>query len=176
MASPLIPKDRSAARVALVEQHIQFENAHDLEGVLGTFGSKARYDDEAWGEHYKGAEGVRQFYEHLMRALPDMEIEVMQRHSTEEAVLVEVTIRGTHLGQWRGLPATGRRVEFPLCGIYTFDSDDRLAGERIYYDRATVLAQVGVFHNPQSVLGQICTLVTHPVTIAQAWGRKVWGR
>jgi len=28
--------------------------------------------------------------------------------------------------------ATGRRLEFPLCGVYTFDEDGKLAGERIY--------------------------------------------
>jgi hypothetical protein len=39
-------------------------------------------------------------------------------------------------------------VQFPLCGIYTFDDEDRLAGEKIYYDRATVLRQLGVFHEP----------------------------
>jgi len=37
--------------MATVEQHVRFENAHDLNGVLGTFGETARYDDEAWGEH-----------------------------------------------------------------------------------------------------------------------------
>ena len=61
-----------------------------------------------------------------------------------QTVIVEVMIRGTQLGGWRGLPATGRRVEFPLCGVYTFDANDRLAGEKIYYDRGTVLRQLGV--------------------------------
>jgi steroid delta-isomerase-like uncharacterized protein len=174
MASASIPRndDRQLARIAIVEEHIRLENRHDLEGVLRTFGDSARYDDEAWSEHYKGTDGVRQFYEQLMRALPDLEIDVQHRHVTNDAVLVEVMIRGTHLGEWRGLLATGQRDEVPLCGVYTFDADDRLAGEKIYYDRATVLRQLGVFHEPQSVLGQVCTLATHPVTIARALARK----
>jgi steroid delta-isomerase-like uncharacterized protein len=166
-------QDRRSTRIALVEQHIRLENQHDLEGVLRTFGDSARYDDEAWGEHYQGRNGVRSFYEQLMSALPDLEIEVQRRHVTEDAVLVEVMIRGTHLGGWRGLPATGRRIEFPLCGVYTFDSDDRLAGEKIYYDRGTVLRQLGVFHEPQSMLGRIFILATHPQTIARALARKL---
>ena len=40
------PHDKLAARIAIVEQHVRLENAHDLEGVLGTFGDTARYDDE----------------------------------------------------------------------------------------------------------------------------------
>src|SRR5258708_6482839 len=165
VASASIPKDRVSARIALVEQHIRLENEHDLEGVLRTFGDAVQYDDEAWGEHYEGEIGVRRFYEHLMKALPDLEIDVQRRHVTEQAVLVEVVIRGTHLGGWRGLPPTGRRVEFPLCGVYTFDAGDRLAGERIYYDRGTVLRQLGVFHEPHILLGRISPLLTHPVTI-----------
>ena len=173
MATTPILRDRLSARIAIVEQHVRLENEHDLEGVLRTFGESAQYDDEAWGEHYEGGNGVRLFYEQLMRALPDLQIEIQRRHVSDDSILLEVMIRGTHLGGWRGLPATGRRVEFPLCGVYTFDADDRLSGERIYYDRGTVLRQLGVFHEPQSALGQICILATHPVTIARALSRKL---
>jgi steroid delta-isomerase-like uncharacterized protein len=175
MATASIPKDRTSARIALVEQHIRFENEHDLEGVIGTFGDTARYDDEAWGEHHEGRSGVRAFYDQLMTALPDLEIDVRHRHVTGDVILVEVVIRGTHLGRWRGLPATGRRIEFPLCGVYTFDTEDRLAGERIYYDRGTVLRQLGVFYEPQTVLGQIFTVAAHPATIARAIARQFLG-
>ena len=176
MATSPIPRDRQSARITLVEHHIGLENAHDLEGVLATFGDIARYDDEPWNEHHQGRDGVRQFYQQLMSALPDLEIEVQRRHVSEHAVIVEVIIRGTHQGTWRGLPATGRQVEFPLCGIYTFDADDKLAGEKIYYDRGTVLRQLGVFHEPLSWIGQISTLMTHPVTIARALLRKIFRR
>jgi len=82
---------------------------------------------------------VRGFYNDLLRAMPDMQINVLRQHATNDAVVLETVIRGQHLGFWRGLPATGRHVEFSLCGIFTFDDGDRLSGERIYYDRATVL-------------------------------------
>jgi len=173
MAGASNPKDRRSARIAIVEEHIRLENEHDLEGVLRTFGDTPRYDDEPWSEHYNGLSGVRLFYGQLMKALPDLEIEVERRHVTDDAILVEVIIRGTHLGGWRGLPATGRRVAFPLCGVYTFDADDRLAGEKIYYDRGTVLRQLGVFHEPQSVWGQISILATHTATIVRAFARKL---
>jgi steroid delta-isomerase-like uncharacterized protein len=164
-----------SARVAMVEQHVRLENAHDLDGVLGTFGDTARYEDEAWSEHHEGRNAVRLFYAQLMSALPDLEIDVQRRHVTEDAIILEVMIRGTHLGAWRGLPATGRKVEVPLCGVYTFDRDNHLAGEKIYYARGTVLRQLGVFHEPQSTAGQILILATHPLTIARALMRKLLG-
>src|SRR5215472_5680454 len=139
------PERRLAARLKVVDEHIARENQHDLEGILRTFGRTARYDDEPWDGHYIGHEGVRSYYESLLKALPDLRIEVQQRYASNDAVVVEVIITGHHLGAWRGLPPTGRPVRFPLCGIFAFDDDDRLAGEKIYYDRATVLRQLGVF-------------------------------
>src|SRR5206468_4071002 len=107
-----------------------------------------------------------------MRALPDLTIEVKNRHVAAESLVVEVIIRGTHLGPWRGLPATGRRIEFPLCGVYAFDADDRLAAERIYYDRGVVLGQLGLFHEPLRGWGRVVTALSHPVTIARAYLRR----
>jgi steroid delta-isomerase-like uncharacterized protein len=173
LVSATTPGNKQSARIAIVERHILLENQRDLDGVLSTFGNSAHYDDEPWDEHYEGRDGVRQFYTQLMTALPDLEVEVRRRYLADEAILVEVTVRGTHLGGWKGLPATGRRVELPLCGVYTFDADDQLAGERIYYDRGTVLRQLGVFHEPASGIGRICTLATHPLTIARAYARKL---
>jgi len=172
MASTSIPRDTRAIRMAAVERHIYLENQHDLDGVLSTFGGESHYADEAWEERYEGPGGVRNYYAQLMKALPDLHIELQRWHVAEDAILVEVMIRGTHLGEWRGLPATGRRVDLPLCVIYTFDSGDLLAGEKIYYDRATVLRQLGVFHEPGTTLGRICTFLTHPLTIAKALVRK----
>ena len=164
---------RMAARLKLVEEHVRLENQHDLEGIMRTFGGAARYDDEPYDGHYIGRDGVLAYYEDLLRAMPDLAIDVQHRHASEGAVVLEVIISGHHLGAWRGLPPTGRPVRFPLCGIYTFDDEDRLAGEKIYYDRATVLRQLGVFHEPEGVSGRIATMLMHPLTIMRIVGRKI---
>ena len=115
---------------------------------------------------------MRSYYAELLASLPDLAIDIRHRHVASDAIILEVTIRGTHLGVWRGgMPATGRRVEFPLCGIFTFDAEDRLAGERIYYDRATVMRQLGLFHEPDGVLGRLATALNHPLTIARTFLR-----
>ena len=135
---------------------------------MATFGSDARYDDEPWQDHRTGLQGVRSYYTELLGSLPDLAIEVRQQYAASDAITVEVTIRGTHLGPWRGVPATGRRVEFPLCGVYTFDTQDRLAGERIYYDRGAVMRQLGLFHDPADAFGRLMTVLTHPITMMRA--------
>jgi steroid delta-isomerase-like uncharacterized protein len=163
-----------AVRIAIVEEHVRCENRHDLDAVMATFGESARYDDEPWNDHRADRDGVRAYYAEILRAVPDLRIDVVRRHASTDAesIVLEVVIRGTHLGPWRGLPATGRPVAIPLCGIYTFDGEDRLAGERIYYDRASVLGQLGVFREPSTAFGRIAMAVGHPVTIARALLRR----
>lgn len=164
------------ARMELVERHVRSENLHDFEAIMETFGDGARYDDEPWGDHRVGRDGVRSYYEELIRALPDLRIDVQRRHVSDDHVILEVEISGTHEGEWRGLHGTGRSVRFPLCAVYSFDDEQKLAGEKIYYDRATSLSQVGLFHDPGTLLGQITTPLFHPITIVRALARNLLRR
>jgi len=165
--------DRVRTRLALVEEHVRRENAHDLPGIMATFGHEAWYDDEPWAEHHEGPSAVHRYYENLLASLPDLHIDVIRCVAGEDAVALEVNISGTHLGAWRGLPATGRPVAFRLCGLYTFDEEGKLAGERIYYDRGSVLQQVGLYRDPQTFLGRLEMLMAHPFTVARAYARKL---
>src|SRR5580698_9001773 len=91
---------RMKARIQLVEEHIRLENLHDLDGVLETFGEGARYHDEPWDDHRVGRDQVRLYYEQMLAAAPDLQIDIGRRYAAEEAVIVEVTISGTHQGPW----------------------------------------------------------------------------
>lgn len=152
------------ARLETVEEHIRRENLRDLDGIMATFGDDARYDDQPWDEHHHGREAVRSYYERLVTAMPDLHVEVLSRHVGKEAIVLEVLITGTHRGPWRGLPATGRELRFPLCAVYTFTEEHELAGERIYYDRAMVLRQLGFFRDPESLLGRVGLVLGHPIS------------
>src|SRR6188472_2924231 len=102
-------EDRDA-RVAVVDDHLRAENRGDLDAVMATFGQHAKYEDQPWGDCRSGREQVREYYAELLAALPDLAIDVRHRHVSDHAIVLEVEIRGTHLGAWRGLPATGRSV------------------------------------------------------------------
>jgi hypothetical protein len=87
---------------------------------------------------------------------------------------VEFLLRGTHLGPLRGLPPTGRAFECRMCALFLFGPDgDRIVGERVYFDQATILRQLGVAHDPQSLAGRLSTLVSHPLTIGGAVLRRL---
>ena len=111
----LIDTEQVQARMALVDEHVRCENRHDLEAVMATFGADARFDDEPWGDHRTDRAGVRSYYTDLLRALPDLVIEVIHRHAARDSIVLEVVIGGTHRGAWRGLPAAGSGFPCAVC-------------------------------------------------------------
>ena len=60
-----------------------------------------------------------------------------------------MVLGGTHTGTWNGIAPTGRRFEIPVCAVFSFDANDRIIGERGYFDTALMLRQLGLA--PQAV-------------------------
>ena len=56
-------------------------------------------------------------------------------------MVAEFWLRGTHEGPLRGFEPTGRSFECRCAAFFLFD-DDRLVCERVYFDSATILAQL----------------------------------
>ncbi|MFL5865771.1 MAG: ester cyclase, partial [Thermoleophilaceae bacterium] len=81
----------------------------------------------------------------------------------------------THEGSFRGLPATGRSFECRMTAFFLFE-EDRLVGERVYFDVGTIMRQLGVAHDPRSVVGRLATVANHPLTIGRGVARSLLRR
>ena len=142
MKAVSIDERRIAARIALVDEHVQAEMDVDLDRTMATLNEAP--DFKINDNEFSGRDSVRAFYADLYTGFPDLHVEITQRYVSDDAIIVEVTFSGTHKNQYSGIPATGRRVQFPLCTIFPFDENDRLAGERVYFDNELLLRQLGV--------------------------------
>jgi steroid delta-isomerase-like uncharacterized protein len=65
-----------------------------------------------------GPAGVRRFYETLRLAFPDLTYVVEDLVAEGQKVVVRWRWQGTHLGAFRGIPATGRKVDLTGIAIY----------------------------------------------------------
>jgi steroid delta-isomerase-like uncharacterized protein len=162
------------ARVAAVLEHMRLENEYDFAGCIGAF-AHPRYEVVATGEVHDGQESVDAFLTENRRAFPDFHFEPSRVIGGADAVLVEGVFSGTQQGAWRGLPATGRPVNFRMAVVFDFDGDD-LVCERVYFDLGTPLRQLGVARDPTSLGGRLTTVACHPVTIARALRRARRGQ
>jgi len=157
--------------VEIVNEHMRLENAYDFPGAAGAF-ARPRYTVVTDGELWDGADGVHAFLTQNHEAFPDFHFEPTRVSPATDAVLVEGRFKGTHLGTWRGLPATGRKVDFPMCLIFEFEGED-MVNEKLYFDVGTPLTQLGVDYDPNTAKGKLVLVLTHPVTLVKAVLRGV---
>ena len=171
MATATTDTGLRAARQAVLDAHSAAESARDLDGVLATF-HHARYEIIPTGEVFDGPDAVREYHAANFKGVPDFTVKPIRIHHSDDVVVEEAWVGGTHTGTYHGLPPTGRAVKVQVCGIYVFE-EDRLVCERVYYDLLTVLRGLGVARDPDSVLGQVMTMVNHPVHLARTFAREM---
>jgi steroid delta-isomerase-like uncharacterized protein len=153
-------------REATVREHMGAENEHDFERCIAAF-SHPRYEIVATGEVWDGADGVNSLLLENKQGYPDFRFEPETIHHADAAVIVEGRFTGTQDGNWRGLPPTGRKVDFPLVIVFQFEGE-RMVCERTYFDIGTPLRQLGVARDPNSTAGRIATVLNHPFTVLRA--------
>jgi steroid delta-isomerase-like uncharacterized protein len=129
-------------RERLVREHMESENRHEFDVTMATF-HHPRYEIIPTGEVHDGEEAVATYFAESRAAFPDQRNETIAIHHADDAVIVEFWLRGTHEGELRGIPPTGRAFEVRCVAFFLFD-DDRLVGERVYFDTATILGQLGI--------------------------------
>jgi predicted ester cyclase len=166
--------DLQRARQAVLDAHSAAETAHDLDAVIATF-HHPRYEIVPTGEVFDGEEAVRRYHGENFAGVPDFKVEPIATHHGADAVAEEAWVSGTHLGTYNGLPPTRRFVRVRVCGIFVFE-EDRLVCERVYYDLLSVLCRLGVARDPDSVAGQLMTLVNHPLHMGRTFGRELLAR
>ena len=131
---------RRDRREALVREHMESENRHEFGVTMHTF-HHPRYEIVPTGDVYDGEDEVARYFAETRAAFPDQRNEPIAFHHADDAVIVEFWLRGTHEGELRGMPPTGRAFEARCIALFLFE-DDRLVCERVYFDTATILAQL----------------------------------
>lgn len=164
------------ARLKVIEEHVQAEIDKDMDRIMATWGQNPSFDDVGWEEQWSGREGIREHYEELLGAFPDMDIKTERRHVTDEYVILEVIVTGTHKGHWRELPPLERKMRSRVCALYTFDEEGLLNLERTYYDKAIILEQLGMFQDPRKPLGRIMAVITPPFSVLKGFVRQLFHR
>jgi steroid delta-isomerase-like uncharacterized protein len=162
-----LSKEVRERREALVIEHMESENRHEFDVTMATF-EHPRYELIPTGDVFDGEAEVDRYFDETRTAFPDQRNELISLHHADEAVIVEAMLFGTHLGSFRGLPPTGRQFEMRFLAMFLFEGDDNLVCERVYFDSATILRQLGIAHDPLTVRGRVATVLNHPLTVGGA--------
>ena len=132
------------AREKLVIEHMESENRHEFDVTMATFGHP-RYEIVPTGDVYDGEDEVARYFAESRAAFPDQRNELVKLHHADDAVIVEFDLKGTHEGPLRGIPPTGKAFRCRMCALFFFaPGTDRIVCERVYFDTATILSQLGL--------------------------------
>jgi carboxymethylenebutenolidase len=135
---------------AIFDEHVASEfEAKDIDATMRTM------VDEPYVWHVPaltgaaGGEEVRRFYEtqFIGQTPADAVLHPISRTVSEDRVIDEFVLEFTHDAEvpfmLPGIAPTGRKVRVPTVVVMGFEGD-KISYEHIYWDQATVLAQVGL--------------------------------
>lgn len=128
-------------REVTVLAHMQAENVQDWEAVMATFApGRARYELIAAGEVHDGPDEVMAYWRAGRTTVPDQTNELLELWHTDDGVWIEFRLTGTPIAD---LNPQQRSFDARLAALFTFEPDgDLITGERVYWDRATILDQL----------------------------------
>ena len=142
----MITDDLRQRRLALIREHMDTEVTKEFDATLDTFKTNGEghphYEIMATGQVYDGDDEVMGYYLTTRTAFPDQRHENARCHVADDTVVVEFDLLGTNLGEFYGMPPTGKAFRVPMIAVFFFD-DDRIVNERIYFDTASLVTQIG---------------------------------
>jgi steroid delta-isomerase-like uncharacterized protein len=94
-----------------------------------------------------GLEDHKALVQTVREAFPDLKHEVYESIAEGDYVATRETLRGTHKGEFMGVPASGRNVEFSAICLWRF-AEDKLVEYWSDTDMAGLCEQLGLVLKP----------------------------
>jgi carboxymethylenebutenolidase len=143
-----------AEMIAIWDEHIGYEfSTRDVSSTIATMVEDAYVNHIPVMTGGYGHAALRRFYkEDFIPQMPaDTSIQLISRTLGQDQLVDEIIFSFTHTEEmpWMlpGVPPTHRHVEIPLVVVVGF-REGKLAYERIYWDQASVLKQIGLLTDP----------------------------
>ena len=95
------------------------------------------------GQEHRGPEGVGQMLNYFYHIAFDAIAETTNTIFADGQAVVEGYFVGTHIGEFAGIPPTGKDVRVPICVVYDLENDKIKRG-RVYLANVQLMQQLGV--------------------------------
>ena len=127
----------------LFEAHREAEVARDFDAILATFSDDCFFETVPLGLRAEGKDATRVAYEGFFTAFPDVAPDDQGMAFGDDVIVVWGALRGTNGGEWLGIPPGCGSFAVPFANVAPF-KDGLMAGERVYFDLATLCEQAGL--------------------------------
>ncbi|HUE61045.1 MAG TPA: nuclear transport factor 2 family protein [Acidimicrobiales bacterium] len=131
----------------IVRRAYQVARDKDVASWVALFTEDGTFTDESIDVVYRGPKGLAEAVDIYATAFPDMHRELYHLYSTDEIVVVQLALRGTHLGPLRlpqgTIPPTGKRMDAPCCDVFEL-SNGKIRRFDCYPSASVVVTQLGL--------------------------------
>jgi steroid delta-isomerase-like uncharacterized protein len=129
------------ANTALVHESVEAFNAGDTGKLLTIVAPDIVIHYAEMPEPLHGRDTWQHGFELVKRAFPDLEIQVDDLVAANDKVAARLTLRGTHQGEFQGIPSTGRTITYVSHEFYRV-ANGLFAEEWICSDMASLFSQL----------------------------------
>ncbi len=124
-------------------------NRRDWTALAQYFASDAEYTDQPRGVVFKGPQELVDYLkESWVTAFSDAAITEVDYIDAGNHVVAHFTGTGINDGAFGPMPRTIRRISEPFCEIMQFNEAGQIISGSLYYDRLTILVQLGHMEVP----------------------------
>jgi steroid delta-isomerase-like uncharacterized protein len=126
-------------------------NAHDIGAILAYYVEDLNVEDFGFGHVCAGKDELRQFAAAWFGLVPDLTVDLHIVRAQEHGTFAEWTLHGTVRGApaWAaGVDVDGRRFAVRGVSVFDFTGNGRVRCERIYWNFAALLTQLGLLPHP----------------------------
>ena len=96
----------------------------------------------ASGDEHRGVDALKGMLHYIYHVAFEARAETRNMVFADGQAVLEAEFVGKHIGEFAGVPATGKTVRVPLCVVYDLVSG-RIARGRVYFEVPAFLKQVG---------------------------------
>jgi steroid delta-isomerase-like uncharacterized protein len=105
------------------------------------------FTNMATGDEHRGPEGVRAMLDYVYHVAFDARAETRSMIFAEGNAVLEADFVGRHIGEFAGIPATGKDVRVPLCVVYDLENE-QVTRARIYMEVPVLMKQLSPDQTP----------------------------
>ena len=89
-------------------------------------------------------DSAKHFFTLVFAAFPDLHVTILDLIAEGDLVVTRKTFRGTHRGEFMGIPPTGKQVEYEVIDIRTIAGDGKMTDHWAMSDQLGMMQQLGV--------------------------------
>jgi steroid delta-isomerase-like uncharacterized protein len=125
----------------VIRRWLEAWNTNDLDAAEGLLQDDyVRHDANL--PDIVGPQAERQFVATALAAFPDLRFEAQHLVAEDDLVVSRLTAQGTHRGEFMGVPASGRHVDFQAVETFRL-LDGKIAEQWVVMDVFGLLQQLG---------------------------------